>query len=100
MYYELIFLGLVCVVAPYLAKAAGYKNGLMPFKLLGLSGFFFLMSAGFGLGIGLVESLHVMGAHLVKISVIVAWAMMLLGGLLSVIEVIRDLDHILVHKKA
>ena len=56
MYYELIFLGIASIGAPYLAKAAGYKNGLMPFKMLGLAGFFFLMSAGVGMGMTLVDA--------------------------------------------
>lgn len=100
MYNELIFLGLACVASAYLAKGAGYKNGRKAFNLVGVGGVFFLMSAGFGIGIAHVASLATIGGYLFKMSVLAGWAMLTLGGISGVLEVVRDLDHILVHKKA
>ena len=61
-YYELIVLGLVCLVTPWLAKLAGYEIARKPFDLVGIGGVFFLLASAFGLGMNLVESLRGIGS--------------------------------------
>jgi hypothetical protein len=64
MHYELIVLGLVCFIAPWLARLGGYETGRKPFDFVGIGGIFFLLSAAFSVGITLFTWLGEFGSAL------------------------------------
>lgn len=100
MYYELILLGLISMAAPWLAKVAGYETGRKPFDLVGVGGIFFLLTAGVGIGVTHYVALEAIGKLLMPFGFIVGWLALFAGALLGVVDVIREPDHKLAHKRA
>src|SRR5947199_9788812 len=101
MYFQLLVLGLICLVAPGLARFAGYETRRKPFDLVGVGGIFFLLTASFGLG-SLVNSLHnVMDLlnGLMVISLCLGWISLIVGAVWSTIEVIREPEHGILHRE-
>ncbi len=98
MYYELIMLGLVCLVAPWLARLAAYEIGRKAFDLVGVAGIFFLMAASFGLGMTLVELLSDIGKTFMIVSFVLGWVSLFVGAIWGTVDVIREPDHRLVGK--
>lgn len=100
MYYELIVLALVSLVAPWLAKIAGFETGRKPFDLVGAAGIFFLLSAAFGLGMNLVEMLQDIGRVFMIVSFVLGWIVLGAGALWATLDVIREPDHALSRTRA
>ncbi len=93
MYYELILLGLITLIAPWLARVAGYETGRKPFELAGVAGFFFLLAAAFGLGMTLVPLLVDIGRVFMIVSFVLGWIALFAGAIWGTIDVIREPDH-------
>ena len=100
MYYELIVLGLICLASPALAKIAGFETGRKPFDLIGVGGMFLLLSAAFGLGMNLVLALADIGRSFMLVSMLLGWVALGAGAVWGTIDVIREPDHGLLHRKA
>lgn len=99
MYYELIVLGFVCLIAPWLAKTTGFEMGRKPFDLVGVAGMFFLLTAAFGLGIDLVIALAQIGRAFMLVSMVLGWIALGVGAVWGTIDVIREPhDGLLTHK--
>jgi hypothetical protein len=96
MYFQLILLGLVCLLAPCLVRYGGYVSRHKPFELVAVGGIFFLLAASFGLGFSLFESLQASGSllsigrALMMISTIVGWIGLVIGAIWSTLEVLRE----------
>src|SRR3989442_11152006 len=99
MYYELITLGLVCMLAPWVARLAGYETSHKPFDFVGMAGIFFLLGAAFGLATGLTTFLTLSFAKgLLTISFVLGLISLCIGALWGMFEVIREPGHGLLHK--
>jgi hypothetical protein len=105
MYYQLIFLGLVCFAAPWLARLAAYETHRKPFDLVGIGGIFFLLAASFGLGLStIIAPLHDIGTWgsviraLMICSFILGWVALGCGAVWSTVEVLRESDHSVLHR--
>jgi len=99
-YYEVIFLGLVCMGAPWLARLAGYEITRKPFDLVGVAGMFFLLASAFGLGIDMVDALKGIGTSFETVSFIIGWVALAAGALWATVEIARGPVHILTRGKA
>jgi hypothetical protein len=100
MYYPLLLLGLICLIAPGLARFAGYETPRKPFDLVGSGGIFFLLAASFGLGSTVVDSLRNMVGlfqFLTIISLCLGWVSLIVGAVWSTLGVLRESDHTLLH---
>ena len=93
MYYELILLGLVCLMAPWLAKLAGYQIERKAFDLVGVAGIFFMLGAAFGLGMALVDLLHDIGKAMLVVTFVMGWISLFVGAIWGTIDVIREPTH-------
>ena len=100
MYYELIVLALVCLIAPWLAKIAGFETGRKPFDLVGGAGIFFLAAAAFGLGMNLVDMLHDLGRVFMIVTFVLGWIVLGAGALWATFDVVREPDHALSRGRA
>jgi len=99
MYYELIVLGLVSLLAPWLARLAGFETGRKPFDLVAAAGIFFLLAAAFGLGMSLVDLLFSMGKVFMLLSFVLGWIVLGVGAIWATLDVIREPDHTVAHGK-
>lgn len=99
MYYELIVLGLVCLIAPWLAGHAGYEMRRKPFDLVGVAGIFFLFAVSFGLGMNMIPLLTNFGQVFMIVSFVLGWIAMGVGAIWTTIEIIREPEHALPHIK-
>ena len=99
MYYELIVLGIVCFIAPWMARIAGYETGRKPFDLVGIGGVFFLLTAAFLLGGNLMLMMGSSIGHMLSmITFSLGTLALLIGAVWETIEVIREPEHGLMHK--
>jgi hypothetical protein len=96
MYYQLIILGLACLIAPWLATLAGYELKHKPFALVGVGGMFFLLATSFGLGMNLVDVLHTAGRALMIISFVLGWIALGIGAIWGAADVLVHAGHELV----
>src|ERR1041384_1872937 len=92
-YYELIFLGLVSLAAPLLARLAGYEIARKSFDLVGVGGIFFLLAAAFGLGMDMVEMLKGIGNVFQLVSFLLGWIALFAGAIWATVDVLRESDH-------
>jgi hypothetical protein len=99
-YYELIVLGLVCLVTPWLAKLAGYEIARKPFDLVGIGGVFFLLASAFGLGMNLVESLRGIGSAFQIVTIVLGWLALSAGAVWGTLDVMREPNHGLTRSRA
>jgi hypothetical protein len=99
-YYELIVLGLVCLVTPWLAKLAGYEIARKPFDLVGIGGVFFLLASAFGLGMNLVESLRGIGSAFQIVTIVLGWLALSAGAVWGTLDVMREPHHGLSRSRA
>jgi hypothetical protein len=100
MYFQLLLLGLICLIAPGLARLAGYETRRKPFDLVGFGGIFFLLAASLGLGPVIVDSLRKMVGlfrALTIISLCLGWISLIVGAIWSTVEVLRESEHTLLH---
>src|SRR5213594_4872076 len=99
MYFQLLFLGLICLAAPGLVRFAGYEIPRKPFDLVGIGGIFFLLAASFGLGLNVIDVRGLPGLFrvLTIIAFCLAWISLIVGAVWSTIEVVREPDHTVVH---
>ena len=93
MYYELMLLGVVCLVAPWLAKLAGYEIARKPFDLVGVAGIFFLLASAFGLGMNLVETLRGIGSAFQTVTIMLGWVVLAAGAVWGTFDVLRASNH-------
>jgi uncharacterized membrane protein len=103
MYFQLLLLGLICLIAPGLARFAGYETRRKPFDLVGIGGIFFLLAASLGLGPIVADSLRNMARlfnGLTIISLCLGWLSLIVGALWSTLEVLRESEHTLLHGAA
>jgi len=103
MYFQLLLLGLICLVAPGLARFAGYETRRKPFDLVGIGGIFFLLAASFGLGPIIADSLRNMARlfnGLTILSLCLGWISLIFGALWSTVEVLRESEHTLLRGAA
>jgi len=98
MHYELIVLGLVCFIAPWLARLGGYETGRKPFDFVGIGGIFFLLSAAFSVGITLFTWLGELGRIMLNGSFSLGLLMLLIGALWEMFAMLRSPMHALTHK--
>ena len=99
MYYELIVLGIVCFLAPGLARLAGYETGRKGFDLVGVGGIFFLLTAAFMLGGNMVLMLGSNIGHMLSmITFALATLSLLIGAVWEMVEVVMEPEHGLLHK--
>jgi hypothetical protein len=99
MYYELIVLGIVCFLAPGLARLAGYETGRKGFDLVGVGGIFFLLTAAFMLGGNMVLMLGSAIGHLLSmVTFALGTLALLVGAVWEMVEVILEPEHGLLHK--
>ncbi|GEM_PF-1047060 len=99
MYFELIVLGLVCFIAPWLARLSGYETGRKPLDLVGVGGIFFLLTAAFLLGGTIVVAMGDFGRMLTMIAFTLGVIALLIGAVWETIEVLRMPEHGLLHSK-
>jgi hypothetical protein len=88
-YYEVIFLGLVCLAAPWLGRLGGYDGIRKPVDLVGIAGMFFLLAAALGLGISTVVTLQGIGGAFETVSFILGWIALAVGAIWSTVELLR-----------
>jgi hypothetical protein len=93
MYYELIFLGLVCLGTPWLAKLSGYEIRRKPMDLVGIAGMFFLLASAFGLGMNLVEALRGIGSAFQVVTFVLGWIALFSGAIWGMLDVLREPNH-------
>jgi hypothetical protein len=98
MHYELIVLGLVCFIAPWLARLGGYETGRKPFDFVGIGGIFFLLSAAFSVGNALFTWMAGFGKMMLIGSFGLGLLMLLIGALWEMIAMLRSPMHALTHK--
>ncbi|HEY6167948.1 MAG TPA: hypothetical protein VI454_07915 [Verrucomicrobiae bacterium] len=99
-YYELIVLGLVCFLAPWLAKMADYSISRKSFDLVGIAGIFFLLGSAFGLGGNMVDMLRNIGNVFQIVSFVFGWIALAAGALWGLMDVLREPGHMFSHRKA
>lgn len=92
IYYELLVLGLVCFLAPYLAKLAGFEVGRKSFDLVGIGGVFFFLTAAFSLGQHILPVMLAVFNVLMIAAYVLGWVTLLIGALWSMIGVWREPD--------
>lgn len=100
MYYQLLLLGLICLVAPVLARFAGYETRRKPFDLVGIGGIFFLLAASLGLGPNSIDSLQRMLGLFNAITVIsfcLGCISLIVGAVWSTIEVLQEPEGRMLH---
>ncbi len=96
-YYELIVLGLVCLITPWLARMSGYEIGRKAFDLVGIAGIFFFLAAAFGLGGALVQMLDDIGRVFMVVTFVLGWIALFAGAIWGTIDVIREPQHDFAH---
>src|SRR5262245_5882163 len=100
LYCQTIFLALVCLVIPWLARMAGYEIGRKAFDLVGVGEIFFLLAAAFGLGGALVDMLAQTGRAFMVVTFALGWIALFAGAIWGTVDVIREPQHELAHKGA
>src|SRR5438093_156741 len=98
MYYELIVLGLVCFLAPWLARLGGYEASHKPFDFVGIGGIFFLLTAALSLGAGFITFLAGLGKMLSMITFLLGALGLVVGAVWETIGVLQMAGHGLAHK--
>lgn len=98
MHYELIVLGLVCFIAPWLARLGGYETGRKPFDFVGIGGIFFLLSAALSVGNTLFTWMAHFGQMMLVGSFSLGLLMLLIGALWETIAMLRSPMHALMPK--
>jgi hypothetical protein len=98
MHSELIVLGLVCVIAPWLARLGGYETGRKPFDFVGIGGIFFLLSAALSVGNTLFTWLGEFGKMMLNGSFGLGLVMLVIGALWEMFAMLRSPMHALTHK--
>jgi hypothetical protein len=93
MYYAMILLGLVCFVAPWLARLAGYESGRKPFDLVGVGGIFFLLSAALQIGISMMTTMVEFCRFLIIGSFGLGSTMLLVGAVWELFAILRAPMH-------
>ena len=99
-YYEVIFLGLVCLAAPWLGRLGGYELTRKPFDMVGIAGMFFLLAAAFGLGIAMVDALRGIGSAFETVSFVMGWIALAAGAIWTTIDLLRLPTHTMSRSKA
>lgn len=99
MHYELIVLGLVCFIAPWLARLGGYETGRKPFDFVGIGGIFFLLSAAFSVGNTLFTWMGEFGKWMLNGSFGLGLLMLLIGALWEMFAMLRSPMHALTTNK-
>jgi hypothetical protein len=92
---DLIVLGLVCLIAPWLAKMSGYETPRKPFDLVGIAGIFFLLGTSLSMVVDHVTWLKVLGTFILGLPYAVGVLLLTLGALWGTMEVLREPGHIL-----
>jgi hypothetical protein len=93
---DLIVLGLVCLVAPWLAKMSGYETPRKPFDLVGIAGIFFLLGTSLStVVVDHVTWLKVLGSFILGLPYAVGVLLLTLGALWGTMEVLREPGHTL-----
>lgn len=96
---DLIVLGLVCIVAPWFAKMAGYEVPRKPFDLVGIAGIFFLLGASLFIGVEHVAWLSWLGAFILSLPYVVGVVLLGLGAIWGTVAVLMEPGHGLLMKK-
>ena len=99
-YYELIVLGMVCFLAPWLAKMADYSISRKSFDLVGIAGIFFLLASAFGLGGNMVDMLRSIGNVFQIVTFVFGWIALAAGALWGLMDVLREPGQMFAHRKA
>lgn len=99
---QLIILGLACMVAPVLAKLAGYETGRKPFDLCGVGGIFFLLAAACGVSTTLPEMTSLVNASRwgELLALVLGWVSLAVGAIWGAVDVLREPDRSIVHQRA
>ena len=98
MHYELIVLGLVCFIAPWLARLGGYETGRKPFDFVGIGGIFFLLSAALSVGNSLFTWMTEIGKIMLVGSFGLGLLMLVIGAVWEMFAMLRSPMHALTHK--
>jgi hypothetical protein len=77
---DLVVLGLVCLVAPWLAKMSGYETPRKPFDLVGIAGIFFLLGTSLSMVVDHVAWLRVLGSFTLGLPYAVGVLLLTLGA--------------------
>jgi hypothetical protein len=102
VYYLFLFLGLVCLTGPWIARHFGYEARGKPYDLIGTGGVFFLLGAFFGIGMEIVSRyVGVSTATLILpwfqalllISLCIAWVAMIGGVTWAADKLVRETEH-------
>jgi hypothetical protein len=96
---DLIVLGLVCIVAPWFAKMAGYEVPRKPFDLVGISGIFFLLGASVFIGLNHVTWLASLGTFVLSLPYVVGVILLGLGAIWGTVAVLQEPGHGMLMKK-
>lgn len=96
---DLIILGLVCIVAPWFAKMAGYEVPRKPFDLVGIAGIFFLLGASVFIGLNHVTWLASLGTFVLSLPYVVGVILLGLGAIWGTVAVLQEPGHGLLMKK-
>ena len=99
-YYEVIFLGLVCLAAPWLGRLGGYESARKPFALVSIAGMFFLLAAAFGLGLEMVDALKGIGVAFETVSFVLGWIALAAGAIWTTIDLLRLPAHTMSRSRA
>jgi hypothetical protein len=96
---DLIVLGLVCIVAPWFAKMAGYEVPRKPFDLVGIAGIFFLLGASLFIGVAHVAWLKSLGDFILSLPYVIGVLLLGVGAIWGTIAVLLEPGHGMLMKK-
>ena len=96
---DLIVLGLVCIVAPWFVKMAGYEVHHKPFDLVGIAGIFFLLGASLFIGVGHVTWLRSLGDFILGLPYVIGVLLLGLGAVWGTVAVLLEPGHGTLMKK-
>lgn len=97
---ELIVLGFVCFIAPWIARLAKYDTDRRAFDLVGVGGIFFLLCAAFTIGRAIVPWMEVFQQGLATIAFILGAIALLVGAVWEVIEILHVGERMVPRKEA
>ena len=95
---DLIVLGLVCIVAPWFAKMAGYEVPRKPFDLVGIAGIFFLLGASVFIGVAHVTWLKSLGDFILSLPYVMGMVLLGFGAIWGTLAVLLEPGHGLLKK--
>jgi hypothetical protein len=98
MIYPMIVLGLVCFLAPWLARLAGYEGGRKPFDFVGIGGIFFLLSGALSIGITLMTTMIETCRLFIIGTFGLGTVMLLVGAVWELVDILRAPTHSLAVK--